>query len=353
MGIDIKIHYSWFLILVLVYYSLAEAYFPLAYAGLEIWNYHVMAGIAAVLLFASVLFHEIFHAYVGNKNKVPVKSIVLFIFGGVSQIENEPASAKVELKMTVAGPLSSIFLAIVFFLLSLLPQPIQVKAIFDYLWQINAILAIFNIVPAFPLDGGRVLRAALWWHFHNIKKATRISVQISRFFSYLFIFIGLIFIIGGNIISGIWLGVIGWFVLQAAQQSYEQLMVKDILERTEVASLIQKNIPKVTLREKIASVLEKVFRVRVSELPVVEGENFRGVISLSRLKEIKKKKQVSAQEVMIPAISIFKLKPSDSAYVALTNMLRLGVNLLPVYAGKNYKGVVTKESLLFLLSFKE
>jgi len=353
LGIDIRIHYSWFFILLLIYYSLAVAYFPELYKGLEVVTYHIMAAISSLMLFVCVLFHELFHAIVGNKNRVPVKSIVLFIFGGVSQITEEPPSAKVELWMALAGPLSSIFLAVLFFGLSRLPQPTPVVAVFEYLWQINAILAVFNLIPAFPLDGGRVLRAVLWAKSRNIKKATRQSLTVTRFFSYSFIFVGLIFVLAGNIIGGIWLGVIGWFLLQAAQQSYDQLMIKGILEQTRISELLQKKVPTVHSRESVTNALRKIFHARVTDLPVIDKNEFKGIVSLPSLKLIRAKTKKTVQEVMIPAISLFKLKVTDTAYDALQQMLRLGVNLLPVYAGKNYRGVVTKESLLFLLSFNE
>ena len=169
-GIDVKIHYSWFIIFILISWSLAEYYFPNLYPGWTTFVYWVAAIISSLSLFVSILLHELSHSLVGLRDKVIVKSITLFIFGGVAEMEEDPKKPLVELKMAAAGPLFSLILSGFFYFLSTLPIGLTGYAITRYLFMINGVLAIFNLVPAFPLDGGRVLRSTLWKIYNDYKK---------------------------------------------------------------------------------------------------------------------------------------------------------------------------------------
>ena len=240
-GIQLRLHYSWFFIFALVTFALAYLYFPDVY---EDWGLsaRIAAGlITSVLFFASVLVHELMHSIVSQRQGIPVQSITLFIFGGVSQITSEPKQPGDEFRMAIVGPLSSlvlggVFLGIYFQLRNVDTFAAQfVTGIVQWLGIINLFLGAFNLIPGFPLDGGRVLRSLIWWRTGNLRNATRIASNAGRAVGFIFIFVGIYFIFTGNLFNGIWLALIGWFLESAAVGSYQQLLMQEML-RGHVAS---------------------------------------------------------------------------------------------------------------------
>jgi len=220
-GIDIYIHISWVIIIVLMTWSLAVGWFPVLYHGFSALTDWILGFIAAILLFASVLLHELAHSVVARARGLPVKNITLFIFGGVSNIEKEPGSPGIEFQMAVVGPLTSILIGVLAFaLLFLLGQySSALGAILWYLGIANILLGIFNLIPGFPLDGGRVLRSIVWKIDGNLPRATRIVTVVGQVIAYLFILVGIWLFFVGYFIDGLWLGFIGWFLLSSAQSA--------------------------------------------------------------------------------------------------------------------------------------
>ncbi len=227
-GIDIYINYSWLIILVFLIWSLATNWFAVLYPGWSPALYWITSTIAALLLFVSVLLHELAHSVVARARGLSVKNITLFIFGGVSNIEQEPKSPGVEFQVAVVGPLVSILLGGLAFLL-LLPlrgSNNPVAATLGYLAITNVVLGVFNLVPGFPLDGGRVLRSIVWRISGSLRTATRAATLTGQVIAYLFILVGIWLFFGGNVFNGIWIGFIGWFLLSSAQSANSQVMLQ-------------------------------------------------------------------------------------------------------------------------------
>ena len=237
LGIPIQLHVSWFLIAILITWTLASGYFPQEYPGWQAATYWLVGAVTAALFFASVLIHELAHSVLALREKVPVKSITLFIFGGVAQIGSEPPTAGAEFRIAIAGPVSSLGLAAIFGGLgAALGDSAVLAAPLAYLGRINLMLAVFNMIPGFPLDGGRVLRAALWALGGNFQNATKWASRAGRAVAYGFILVGVgQVLLGGGLLNGLWIVFIGWFLNNAAESSYQQVVLRDIAERLPVS----------------------------------------------------------------------------------------------------------------------
>jgi Zn-dependent protease len=209
LGIPIDLDYSWFLIAALITWILAVNYYPAEFKGGTSAEYWLMGAVTAVLFFGSIVVHELAHSWVALRYKIPVQRITLFIFGGVSQIAGEPPSASAEFLIAVVGPLTSLALAAIFFLLErLLVSAPPALAVAKYLALINGLLGLFNLIPAFPLDGGRIFRAIVWGMNKNFRRATLIAASTGRFFGFLLIIAGVWQALRGNVINGLWIAFI-------------------------------------------------------------------------------------------------------------------------------------------------
>jgi Zn-dependent protease len=254
LGIPVGLHWSWFLIFALFTWSLAWGFFPSAYPTLTPITYWLLGAVTSVLLFGSVLLHELGHSIIALRNKISVRRITLFIFGGVAQIAQEPRAPGVEVRIAIAGPLTSLALAILFGSVWWFGQDSAYLAA-PSLWlaRINLTLALFNMIPGFPLDGGRVLRAMVWKFSGNLSRATRIASFSGQAFAFGFMGLGLWTTLGGNVSNGLWLVFIGWFLQNAAASSYaqtttqesmrgitaDQIMSREFVDSSENALLFQ------------------------------------------------------------------------------------------------------------------
>ncbi len=238
LGFDISIDWSWLLIFFLVVFTLASGYYPLNHPEFSVTLDWELAVISALLLFAAVLIHELSHSLVSRQYGTPVRGITLFLFGGVSQISDEPHSAREEFWMAIAGPLTSIGLGIIFYFLSgagtLFGWPQPVLAVVGYLAMINIMLGVFNLIPGFPLDGGRVLRSIIWGITDNLDNATRWASYMGQGFGYLLMAFGFALVLAGQLVGGLWMIFIGWFLTGAARSSYQQLMIREALSGVRV-----------------------------------------------------------------------------------------------------------------------
>ena len=273
MGIPIRVHFTWFIVFGLITWSLSSRYFPVAAPDLPIASYWVKGVLAALLLFASVAFHELAHSYVAQKYKLSIESITLFIFGGVAQMKGESPHPKAEFWIAIAGPLSSFFLSAFFFILMMNTLG-GAKALFFYLAQINLILGAFNLIPGFPMDGGRVLRAAIWSKTKNFYYATQKASSIGRMIALFFIFSG-IFSLFTRMSGGLWLMLIGWFLYTTAQSSYQQSTLQESLSGIKVGDIMVKDIVTVSSSLTVDEAVNGYFlRYGYGGFPIIEARNF-------------------------------------------------------------------------------
>lgn len=239
-GIPIGFNTSWYLIFALVTWSLAVGYMPEAYPELDSVQYWLLALLTSILFFSSVVFHELAHAYFALRNKIGVRRITLFIFGGVAEMEDEPQSPWVEFVIAVAGPLASLLAAGIFYLLLQLDQQIAwLAAPTEYLMRINLLLAGFNMIPGFPLDGGRIFRAIVW-HFTDYRRATKAASISGQLFAYGFMGLGIFRMVNGDFFDGLWLVFIGWFLNNAAAAHGSAANIKHALDDVPVEQIMQK-----------------------------------------------------------------------------------------------------------------
>ncbi|MDG4647793.1 site-2 protease family protein [Roseibacterium sp. SDUM158017] len=281
LGFRVSLDLSWFIIAVLVTWSLATGYFPEIVAGLEPATAWWLGTAGALGLFASIILHEFAHAIVARRFDIPMRGITLFIFGGVAEMENEPPSARSEFFMAIAGPIMSFALSGVFYAVSLLSPGQLSEALFGYLALINLILAVFNLVPAFPLDGGRVFRAAVWGWTGDYAKATRIGAGLGRFFGVLLIMLGVANLIGGSSVAGIWQALIGLFIISAAGSSEAQMTLRTGLENRTVGQLMVRDPISIDAGTPLTSVIEDYFyRHHHTMFPVTRNGRLAGCLRI-------------------------------------------------------------------------
>ena len=243
LGIPIGLDYSWFVIFALLTWMLATNYYPAEFKDWPLLLYWLMGAVTAVTLFLSVLLHELGHSAVALRYKIPVRSITLFLFGGVAQIGAEPPNAIAEFLIASAGPLVSLILAVLFYAVQPLVGGIEpLLGLAKYLAYINLALVLFNLIPGYPLDGGRVFRAIMWAITGNMRRATLIAANGGRFFAFLFIFIGVWLMVRGNFGGGLWIVFIGWFLDTAASAQIQQVMIQSLLTGHKVSQAMSHSL---------------------------------------------------------------------------------------------------------------
>lgn len=352
--IEIKIHYSWFLILFLIIWSLAEFYFPSQYPGWTKWTYWISSSIAAFFLFFSVLFHEFSHSLVGKRSKIIVKSITLFVFGGVAEMVTEPQKPAHEFKMAAAGPISSFFLAGVFWIISELPIGLTGAAISHYLFLINGILATFNLVPAFPLDGGRIFRSVLWIKYRDLGRATRQAVKISKFFVLLLIFWGIKMFFENNFLSGIWMMFLGWFLYQATEGSLKGRLIEETLSKVKITEIMDAGFKSVDSKITLDKLADFFLQYKQGGFPVTQNGKIAGMVTLEDFREVPRKKwfETKVKEIMTGVENLQILRLTDNAYDAFLKMTSYDLGRLPVVDDGKIVGLVTRSSIIFVLAVK-
>lgn len=357
-GIPIRIDVSWLLIFALVLWTMSTVYLPSRLPEiprLQAW----LAGLVATLcFFSSIVFHELAHALVARRSGLPVSGITLFLFGGVSQIGEEPRDPKVELRVAVIGPIASFVLAGAFWLAAraVASEPPSVsQAVLEYLGWINAGLGVFNLLPGFPLDGGRVLRALVWWRTGSLQRATRLASNLGRGFALGLMALGAIEMIAGGLVGGLWLVFIGLFLRSMATAGYEELVLRTALEGVDVASVMIREpwsvSPDLTLR---ALVDQRFLREGVRGYPVCEGEKVLGAISLDQLREVPAESLATSRvrDVMAPLDENLRIAPGDSLLAALRKMARERMPLLLVMRDDRLAGVVTRGAVQRVLEVR-
>ncbi|MEW5806096.1 MAG: site-2 protease family protein [Acidobacteriota bacterium] len=350
-GIPIRIHISWLIVFVLFTWHLAGNYFPQNYPGWDNTRYLWTGVITSLLFFVSVLIHELAHSIVATKQELPVRDIVLFIFGGVSELTDEPKSAGNEFLMALVGPLSSFLLAILFGILWLIMRELSepVSAIGGFLASINLMLAIFNMIPGFPLDGGRVFRAILWGIKGNLVKATRWASAMGQGFAMLLIFLGIWQLFKGNWVNGMWFSFIGWFLDNAALSSYRQVTAQQTLIGHIVREAMTRDCPQLSPDMTIERVVEEyILGLGKRCLPVVQDKRLLGLVTIHSIKKIPKEQWSHAQvhNAMIPLEKIRSVKPDESLLKVLHAMTEDGVNQLAVIDGEEFVGLLARDNVV-------
>jgi Zn-dependent protease len=356
-GIQIGLHYSWFLIAFLIVLSVAGQ-FTAAHKGWShplIWSLSI---VTALLFFVSLLLHELAHSLVAKSRNLAVRAITLFALGGVSQIEKDPSDARTEFWMAIVGPITSCAIGCVCLGAALLcgwtpgtSGATPVVAMLVWLGYINVGLGIFNLIPGYPLDGGRVLRAAIWWKTGNADQSTRLAARIGEGVGFAFIALGVMQVFGGAGLNGLWIAFIGWFLLQSAAGSYRQVEVAPFLTRRHVADLMSSDCPIVDGHLDIRHFVdEEMLRTGKRCFLVEENGALAGLITPHEIKHVERSRWPSTMlsSVMLPAAGLRTVTPDTSLKDALELMATNDLNQLPVLANGRLRGMISRSQVLQL-----
>lgn len=359
LGFQVNIDLSWFLVVILITWSLAAGLFPQMYEGLTAPTYWTMGVAGALGLFCSIVLHELGHSVVARRFDVHMRGITLFIFGGVAEMTDEPPSATAEFFIAIAGPIVSAVLGTTLlaagFAMSAADAPAAVTGVMLYLGWINLILVAFNMIPAFPLDGGRVLRAALWQARGDLRWATRITATIGGVFGFVLIALGVFSFVSGNVIGGVWWFVLGMFLRAAANMSYQQVLVRRALEGETVARFMRRSPitvePDLTVRELVEHF---IYRYQHKLYPVVSGGALLGCVTVADVKGVPREQWDTRRvsDIMTQCSSRNSISPHADATRALQRLNETAASRLMVVEGDQLVGVIALKDLLGLLSMK-
>lgn len=369
-GIDIRIDWTWLIIFALVAYSLGNT---LAQLHSE-WGATVRWGVAllaALLFFGSVLAHELAHSLVSQARGNPVDSITLFLFGGVSRIREEPDSPQGEFLMAVLGPVTSIVIGLALLFVAGVTgramagvnNPSEAiaevgPATFIMLWLgwVNLVLGAFNLIPGFPLDGGRVLRSILWAITGDLRRATRWASWVGQGFGWLMITGGISMVFGATIpffgsglSNGLWLAFIGWYLNNASSQSYQRVVVQDILEGAPVKQMMRMNPPTVSPSTSVESLVhEHIMGTEEHAFPVLDDGDLVGMVTLSDVRALEQDAWSSTpvREIMTPYDQCTVLEPDEDAAEAMTKLASCDVRQLPVLEDGGLSGVLRRQDVI-------
>jgi len=355
-GIPVGLHLSWFIVFGLITWSLAAGYFPAEYPELTPVAYWFLGAATSVLFFGSVLLHELGHSILAIRNQVPVHSITLFIFGGVARISREPRTPGAEFRIAIAGPLTSLALAAAFFGLWQLDRHIPYLAA-PSLWlaRINLILAIFNMIPGFPLDGGRVLRSVVWKFTGNYLRSTQIATSAGQLFAFGFIAIGIYTVLRGNFFNGLWLVFIGWFLQNAAVASYAQANLRQLLRGVRVAQVMSTECPRIPGHLSISRVVnDYVLNGGNRCFLVTEGDQLRGMLTLRDISGLQRAnwEQTTSEEVMLPWEKLIRVHPAMELIEAFQKMDDHNVAQLPVVEEDRLLGMLSRDQVLHYIRLR-
>lgn len=369
--IEIHIDWSWLFIFLLVTWSLASGLgqFHSDWSAALRWG---TAIIAALLFFASVLAHEMAHSLMARAQGMSVRRITLFLFGGISNIQRHPPSPTAEFLIAIVGPITSIVLGVLFTLLSgatagsisgamtnpgeLLSQLGPAASLLLWLGPINIALGVFNLIPGFPLDGGRVLRSILWGATDSLRQATRWASYAGQSVAWMLIISGIAMIfgtqipfLGAGVVNGIWIAFIGWFLNNASQQSYRQIVIQDVLEDVPVSRVMRENVesvlPDISIRQFVD---ERLMEADDYSFPVRDGDSLIGVISLGDVRSLSRSDwpDVAVREVMTPAEELVTVQADEEAADALNKLVQRDVRQVPVLRGGTLVGMLSRRDLV-------
>ncbi|HMG32634.1 MAG TPA: site-2 protease family protein [Blastocatellia bacterium] len=371
LGIDIYVDWSWLFIFLLITSNLAAGVFPQWHPEWSFWLSWLVAAVAAVLFFVSVLLHELSHSIVARARGMRVRRITLFLFGGVSNIEREPPAPLTEFLMALVGPLTSIVLGVVFLIIGSLTagsaaamsDPVASFARLDplstlllWLGPINIVLGLFNLIPGFPLDGGRVLRSIVWAVTGNLHRATRVASAAGQFVGWTFIVVGIAMafgakvpVFGSGLIGGLWLAFIGWFLSSAAQSNYQQLLIHDLLEDVPVARLMKSNVPTISPHASVSSLIyDFIMKSDERGFTVVQDGRIVGLVTLEDVRKLPREawEHTNIGQIMTPADQLVLATPEEDVSEAMDQLISRDVRQLPVVRNGELVGMLRRRDVV-------
>jgi Zn-dependent protease/CBS domain-containing protein len=371
-GISIYLDWSWIFIFLLVTWSLGAGVFPQWHPDWSPGLNWTVAILASLFFFASVLLHELSHSLVAKSRGLPVRRITLFLFGGMSNIEREPADPKTEFLMAVVGPITSIALGVIFLFMGstltgamgeMLAAPVETfsqltptSTLMLWLGSVNIFVGLFNLIPGFPLDGGRMLRSCLWAVTNDLHKATRWAAGVGHVIAWVFIISGIAMAFGARVplfgtglINGLWLAFIGWFLNGAASQSYRQIVIQDLLEDVPVARLMRNSVPTVP-PDILVSSLVHIFIMGTGEraFPVLAGDQIIGMVSLEDVRNIPREAwdRTTVSQIMTRAERLAMVSPQEDASEAFDQLERRDVSQVPVVQDGHLVGLLHRRDII-------
>lgn len=357
-GFDVFVDSSWVFLAVLVTWSLATGVFPSQSPGESSLVYWLMGAGGALGLFLSIVLHEFAHSIVARANGIRMRGITLFIFGGVAEMLDEPPSPEAEFKMAIAGPVASLLIGAACFVIAALVKLIGfdlVGVTLSYVAGINLTLAVFNMVPAFPLDGGRVLRSVLWSAKGSLRQATRISSMIGSGFGLLLIAIGVVSILAGHFVMGLWWFLLGSFVRTAAAQSYEQVLLRQYLAGEPVHRFMNRSVitvpPDLPLDRFVEDV---VYRYHYKMFPVAGDDTVLGCATSTSLTDVPREQwhTLTVRDVMEPCDDSTSVHPNTDTLEALGKMMRTGRSRLLVVDHGRLVGILSLRDVMDFINLK-
>jgi len=358
-GFKVRVDISWLIIVILISWTLAQSLFPHYYKDLSSGTYIIMGILGALGLFTSIILHEMSHSLIARKFGLPIKGITLFIFGGVAQMEDEPENAKSEFFMAVAGPVASIIIGIILLGIYLLTVNSGISKIFigvvHYLWMINFILAGFNLIPAFPLDGGRVLRSILWAWKGKLGWATRIASNFGSAFGFVLIFLGIISFLMGNLVGGLWWFLIGLFIRTASKSSYQRVLVRNLLQGEKVRDFMTKDVITVNSSISIKELVENyIYKYHFKLFPVVDKGKLKGCISTKDVKKEPREQwpEKTVNQILQSCSEPATIHPDQDTMDALSLIRKSDNSRLMVVDNDKLVGIIALKDIMKYISDK-
>jgi Zn-dependent protease/CBS domain-containing protein len=348
-GLDLRVDGSWLILFALVTLSMS-GYYSQQFPNLTLVPAWGMALATALAFFVCLLLHEISHCLVARAKGLQVRGITLFMFGGVSELRQEPRRPSDEFLIAVVGPAASVLLGFLFFgIRALLPEGSLSGTAMGWLGKINLVLAIFNLLPGFPLDGGRIVRAAAWGMTKDFRRATRIASLMGSAIAFGLIGWGIVTVFwSGRVVEGLWFGLIGWFLLAASRQSVGQMKLRDSLRRFRVEQATRATCPRVAAHLKVDEFVDEyVLRRGGRFFFVTDDETLLGLVTLDDLRRLPRDKwpRTTLGEVMVPLSPRASVAPTDSLLIAFERMNETSLDELPVRDGDRVLGVITRDDL--------
>jgi Zn-dependent protease len=358
-GFEVKADWSWLILGALIVWSLAQGLFPAWYQGLAPAAYWAMGVAGAIGLFLSIVFHELWHSLIARRYGLDMRGITLFLFGGVAEMGDEPPSPKAEFFLAVAGPVSSVVLAAAFLAVSHFTsagRPLTpVTGILNYLGYLNFVLAAFNLIPAFPLDGGRVLRAILWGAWNDLRRATRIASSVGAAVGVALMVLGAVQFFMGRSVGGLWMLIIGMFVRNAARSSYQQLLFRRALEGVPVRKFMAVDAVTVPPATTVAKLIEDyIYKHHFKLYPVVDGETLVGCVTLDQVKELSPEDRPVRKvgDLVRGCTPENTVGPDEDVMKALAQMQRTGRSRLIVAKDGKLAGVIALKDIMGYIALK-
>jgi len=358
-GFEVKLDWSWIFLAILITWSLAAGYFPANFPDLDTHTYWMMGIIGAAGLFLSIILHELSHSLVGRYYGIPIAGITLFIFGGVAEMNDSPSSPKVEFLMSFIGPLFSIILSIILFFLFQLGTyyvwPAPVMGVIYYLCMINLVVGVFNLLPGFPLDGGRILRSLLWWWKKDLRWATSIACRSGAGLGFAMIILGILLIIQGIFISGLWMFLLGFFLQNIARMSYQDLLIREVFQGECIRKYVKTNPVTVPPHITVQELVENYFYHYYHKLyPVTENGDLIGYISFNEIREIEKDQwsTLKVSQIMhkCPSDMVIEADTEVTKVLQIMTTHRIG-RLIVTDRGRLY-GVITLKDIMNIISIR-